>query len=78
MDVREEVARFISEYRDWDGARQYVKDGWLHKADQIIPIVRADTLKSISKESLRLDGSTYLVPDYNKFKEMLDTCEEGE
>ena len=32
---REKIARFISEFQDWDGARQYIKDGWLHKADQI-------------------------------------------
>ena len=40
-------------------------------ADQIIPLARADTLKSISKESKRLDGTTYLVPDYTKFREAL-------
>ena len=40
-------------------------------ADQIIPLIRADTLKSISKEAKKLDGTTYLVPDYSKFREAL-------
>ena len=34
--IREKIARFISEFKDWDGARQYVKEGWLYKADQIL------------------------------------------
>ena len=35
---REKVARFISGFKDWDGARQSIKDGWLHKADQILSL----------------------------------------
>lgn len=37
--LREKIAIFISEFKDWDGARQYVKDGWLHKADHIIALI---------------------------------------
>uniref|UniRef100_A0A6M3LJM5 Uncharacterized protein n=1 Tax=viral metagenome TaxID=1070528 RepID=A0A6M3LJM5_9ZZZZ len=36
--IREKIARFISEFKDWDGARQYVKDGWLYKADRILSL----------------------------------------
>ena len=39
-ELREKIARFISELKDWDGARQYIKGGWLHKADQILDLTK--------------------------------------
>ncbi len=44
-ELIEKVARFISEFKDWDGARQYVKDGWLYKADQLISLISAEARK---------------------------------
>ena len=46
-------------------------EDYYEQADQIIPLVRADILKSISKESKRLDDTIYLVPDYTKFREAI-------
>ena len=55
--IREKIARFISEFKDWDGARQYVKDGWLYKADQIL----SRTVSSGGGKCPTCDGTgTYL------------------
>ena len=32
----EDMAKEFSAYKDWDGAREYVKDGWRYKAKQIL------------------------------------------
>ena len=40
MEDQERIARFISDFSDWDGARQYIKEGWLHKADSLLQILK--------------------------------------
>ncbi len=52
-----------------------IKCSYCEAAKAVIPLVRADTLKSISKEATKLDGTTYSVPDYSKFR---DAIKEGE
>lgn len=39
MDINkliEQTAELLSEFKDWDNAREFVKEGWRHKAKQIL------------------------------------------
>lgn len=63
---REKIARAISEFSDWDGARQYIKDGWLHKADQIIALF-PDIEQAMKQE--RLDNFWLMTELRNKLAE---------
>ena len=79
MDIREQVAKKLFQIQagisddDIDVYYEALADKKKRKkqADLIIPLVRADTLKSISKEATRLDKTIYLVPDYTKFREAI-------
>ena len=63
MGIREQVAEVLMEADIMHHSRD--------TADRIIPLVKADTLRAISKESKRMDGTIYLVPDYTKFREAI-------
>ena len=39
-ELVENVARHLSGFKDWAGAREFVKEGWRYKANEIIPIIR--------------------------------------
>lgn len=38
--------------------------------------IREMTLREVSKEAYRMDGSTYLVPDYGKFRQAVETLKQ--
>ena len=60
-----------------DGNRDYRRHT-IHSALTVaIPLIRADALRAISKESKKMDGTTYLVPDYGKFKSMLEGIDDN-
>ena len=75
QELKEQVAEKLLEIYGTSAHHGKVSSHELLAAKLIIPLVRADTLKSISKEATKLDGTTYLVPDYSKFR---DATKEGE
>lgn len=36
------------------------------------------TLREIGKEAYRMDGSTYLVPDYHKYRQAIEALKRGD
>ena len=45
---------------------------WRHEYPKFCTTQMKKLLLGISKETKKLDGTTYLVPDYSKFKEALE------
>ena len=65
MDMIEEVKKILFENGVWNRGQI------ARQIDQLYEAQAKKLLLSISKESKRLDQTTYLVPDYTKFREAI-------
>ena len=70
MEDRERIARFISDFSDWDGVRQYIKEGWLHKADSLLQILKElgyrKSGKLLSEEEIKEIFLTHYTKQYGE------------
>ena len=69
LDIAIETWRFFVEAHPDADMEAVVK----HIAEE----TRKLTLGEISKEAHRMDGSTYLIPDYHKFRQAIEALEQG-